>query len=86
MFVSHDAGGSWALPQDGPANVSVDELFWMGSTLVAATHGRGVFAADAATTRAAFSAVPASLQFDAQPVGTTASSRALTLSNAGGGS
>ena len=33
VFVSHDAGGSWALPQDGPANVSVDELFWMGSTL-----------------------------------------------------
>jgi len=44
LFVSHDRGATWALPQDGPANVSVDELFLMGSTLVAATHGRGVYA------------------------------------------
>ena len=43
VFVSENAGASWVLPQDGPTNTSVDELFWMNSTLVAATHGRGLF-------------------------------------------
>jgi hypothetical protein len=45
VFTSEDGGATWSLPQDGPANVSVDELFWMGTTLVAATHGRGLFQA-----------------------------------------
>ena len=31
VFVSQDGGATWDLPQDGPANVSVDELFWMGA-------------------------------------------------------
>ena len=64
VFVSQDGGATWDLPQDGPANVSVDELFWMGATLVAATHGRGMFAADssgAAPPKAA--AAPALLDF-----------------------
>ncbi len=43
IFTSEDGGASWWLPHDGPANVSVDELFWMNDTLVAATHGRGLF-------------------------------------------
>ena len=44
IFASEDAGLSWGLPHDGPANVSVDELFWLdANTLVAATHGRGLF-------------------------------------------
>ena len=43
IFASEDGGATWSLPHDGPANVSVDELFWMGNTLVAATHGRGMF-------------------------------------------
>jgi hypothetical protein len=43
LFASTDGGATWSLPHDGPANVSVDELFWMGSSLVAVTHGRGVF-------------------------------------------
>jgi photosystem II stability/assembly factor-like uncharacterized protein len=43
IFASTDGGATWGLPHDGPANVSVDELFWMGGTLVAATHGRGLF-------------------------------------------
>jgi 6-phosphogluconolactonase (cycloisomerase 2 family) len=42
-FASEDRGATWAVPHDGPANVSVDELFWMDTTLVAATHGRGLF-------------------------------------------
>jgi hypothetical protein len=44
LFTSADGGANWTLPQDGPANVSVDQLAWLGSgTLVAATHGRGTF-------------------------------------------
>jgi outer membrane protein assembly factor BamB/subtilisin family serine protease len=46
VFASENAGAAWAVPQEGPANVSVDELFWMGNTLVAATHGRGLFSID----------------------------------------
>jgi hypothetical protein len=45
IFASADGGASWSPSNDGPANVSVDELFWMGTKLVAATHGRGIFIA-----------------------------------------
>ena len=44
IFTSEDGGTSWGLPHDGPANVPVDELFFLNTTLYAATHGRGVFA------------------------------------------
>ena len=27
---------------EGPCNVEVDELFWQGYYLIAATHGRGI--------------------------------------------
>ena len=43
IFVSEDSGNTWHLPHEGPATVSVDELFWMGTKLIAATHGRGLF-------------------------------------------
>jgi hypothetical protein len=46
LFSSGDGGATWMLPQDGPANVAVDQLAWLGpDTLVAATHGRGMFRA-----------------------------------------
>lgn len=45
IFTSEDAGATWDLPNGGPANVSVDELFWMGGDLIAATHGRGLYRA-----------------------------------------
>jgi uncharacterized repeat protein (TIGR01451 family) len=45
VFTSEDSGATWQLPHNGPANVSVDELFWQGADLVAATHGRGLFKA-----------------------------------------
>ena len=45
VFTSDDAGANWEPSQDGPANVSVDELFWMGGDLIAATHGRGIYRA-----------------------------------------
>jgi hypothetical protein len=43
IFASEDGGTTWALPHDGPSNVSVDELFFLNTTLYAATHGRGLF-------------------------------------------
>jgi photosystem II stability/assembly factor-like uncharacterized protein len=38
-------GGTWSPTNDGPANVATDQLFWVGTKLVAATHGRGMFTA-----------------------------------------
>ena len=45
IFASEDAGGSWKLPHDGPANVAVRQLIWMNNDLVAGTFGRGVYKA-----------------------------------------
>jgi len=46
VFGSADAGASWSISNDGPANVSVDELVWHGTQMLfAGTHGRGVFRA-----------------------------------------
>ena len=52
LFTSEDAGATWEVPQNGPANVPVDELFWLRtgqdlypSDLVAVTHGRGIYRA-----------------------------------------
>jgi regulation of enolase protein 1 (concanavalin A-like superfamily) len=84
VFMSLDAGAHWELPQDGPANVCVDELFWMGSTLVAATHGRGMFAVE--TGPAALPAVsisPATIDFGAQTVGSSSGSRRAIVTNSG---
>jgi FG-GAP repeat len=50
IFASQDGGLTWGVPQDGPANVPVDELFMMGNDLVAATYGRGVWRANVAVT------------------------------------
>jgi hypothetical protein len=43
LFASTDGGATWSLPHDGPANVSVEDLAWIGGRLAAATHGRGLF-------------------------------------------
>jgi hypothetical protein len=45
IFTSEDAGATWEPTQEGPANVSVDQLFWLREDLVAVTWGRGVFIA-----------------------------------------
>jgi len=46
VFASTDGGGSWSAATEGPANVVVDEVLFQGSrTLLAVTHGRGVFEA-----------------------------------------
>ena len=43
LFASDNGGTNWWPSNEGPANVAVQELFWMSEILVAATHGRGVF-------------------------------------------
>ncbi len=43
IFTSEDGGDTWSLPHDGPTNAPVDELFFLGTDLVAVTHGRGMF-------------------------------------------
>ena len=43
IFASGDGGTTWAPTRQGPANVATHQLFWMGRTLIAVTHGRGLF-------------------------------------------
>jgi regulation of enolase protein 1 (concanavalin A-like superfamily) len=84
VFVSRDGGATWDLPQDGPANVSVDELFWMGTTLVAATHGRGLFAADSSgAAPAKVELAPAALDFGATAVLARSAPKRITIGNSG---
>ncbi|MBI5301005.1 MAG: hypothetical protein HY868_02630 [Chloroflexi bacterium] len=59
IFASVDTGATWNVPTgtgrngDGPANVAVEDLQWMGggnstgtTVLIAGTHGRGAWTAD----------------------------------------
>jgi regulation of enolase protein 1 (concanavalin A-like superfamily) len=84
VFVSADGGAHWELPQDGPANVCVDELFWMGSTLVAATHGRGMFSVETRPSGTpALSISPTAIDFGTQTVGSTSAARRVVVTNSG---
>jgi photosystem II stability/assembly factor-like uncharacterized protein len=51
IYTSETGGSSWATSNDGPATVSIDELFFAGTTttLVAVTHGRGIWTASVST-------------------------------------
>ncbi len=44
VFESTDDGATWSATNQGPTNCSVEDLFWHGTTLIAVTHGRGLFA------------------------------------------
>lgn len=46
VFASEDGGQTWSPTNEGPANVSVDDLFWMNQRLICVTHGRGLFTID----------------------------------------
>lgn len=46
VFASEDRGATWSPTNEGPANVSVDDFFWMDLRLVCVTHGRGLFDID----------------------------------------
>jgi hypothetical protein len=60
VFASENGGESWSLPHEGPANVAVFQLFWMDTTLVAVTHGRGMYTAVAGSIRPVFARRPQS--------------------------
>lgn len=47
MFVSDDDGQTWSTETDGPGTVPVEQLIWKdNNTLMAVTHGRGIFLAE----------------------------------------
>ncbi|WP_030264765.1 WD40/YVTN/BNR-like repeat-containing protein [Streptomyces sp. NRRL B-24484] len=46
LFASEDGGTSWSPTTEGPNSCPVDDLFWMGRSLVCVTHGRGMFRID----------------------------------------
>jgi hypothetical protein len=46
VFASEDEGAHGSPTNEGPANVSIDELFWGGETLHCATRGRGMYRID----------------------------------------
>jgi hypothetical protein len=48
IFASEDGGASWSTGNNGPADVSVDEVVFLhgSTTLLAATHGRGLWTID----------------------------------------
>ena len=78
IFASANGGVSWSPTNDGASNVSTRQLFWMNdASLVAATFGRGMFAATIS---------PGSLQLSqvAASVGENAGSIALTVRRTGG--
>jgi hypothetical protein len=62
VFASEDRGGDWSPANDGPTNASVDELFWVGNRLHAATHGRGMWSITVNTPPTAAITAPAAGQ------------------------
>jgi photosystem II stability/assembly factor-like uncharacterized protein len=46
VFLSGDSGQNWSPTNQGPTNCAVFQLFWMNRSLIAATHGRGLFRFD----------------------------------------
>lgn len=46
LFASEDGGSTWSANNEGPANVCCKDLFWLGTTLVCVTSGRGIFQID----------------------------------------
>lgn len=58
LFTSQDGGATWSATNDGPANVEIADLAWRDSiTLLAATHGRGIFIATASNQSASTTTV-----------------------------
>lgn len=51
VFATANGGQTWSTTNQGPANVSVDEITFMhgSTTLLAATHGRGLWTAEVQT-------------------------------------
>jgi hypothetical protein len=85
VFTSQDRGITWDTTQDGPANVSVDELFVMNGFLYAVTHGRGLFrhplTTDPGTPALTFS--PGSRTFPSAYVGSNTTASPFSIVNSG---
>ena len=85
VFTSPDRGATWDTMQNGPANVSVDELFVMNGFLYAVTHGRGLFrhalTNDPGTAALTFS--PPSRTFPSAQVGANSSASPINIVNSG---
>ena len=85
VFTSADRGVTWDASQDGPANVSVDELFVMNDALYAVTHGRGLFRHPLSENPAApaLTFAPASRAFPSAPVGSATGALPIVVVNSG---
>lgn len=46
LYASENGGQTWSVTNEGPANVSCADLFWLNRTLVCVTHARGIFQID----------------------------------------
>ncbi len=51
VLASSDLGQNWSVTalmgsNEGPVNTRVNDLFWQGTLLIAATHGRGMYSTD----------------------------------------
>jgi photosystem II stability/assembly factor-like uncharacterized protein len=68
IFASADAGNTWWPTNEGPANVAVNELFWMGQRLISMTHGRGIFWIDLTNVEPTVSSNPQALEPASLPV------------------
>jgi hypothetical protein len=69
IFGSADGGVTWSPNNEGPADVNVNQLIWMGNKLTAATGGRGVWqialgAATVSTTPVSITAVQSGTNFN----------------------
>lgn len=53
VFVSEDQGYHWYAANQGPVNVSVEDMFWVGTDLYVATHGLGLYKSTTAETLSA---------------------------------
>jgi hypothetical protein len=81
LFVSENGGATWTTGVGLPNNVDVSKLFWMNQTLVAVTHGRGMFSVDVGSPPPPPAAPSLSTLAPAVP---TASSAPQTLRFSGG--
>ncbi|HEX2909755.1 MAG TPA: proprotein convertase P-domain-containing protein [Chloroflexia bacterium] len=61
IFASEDGGATWKTgPNDGPGNAPVFDMFWLNTSLVIVTHGRGMYRSEIPGNRPLLKAQPAS--------------------------
>lgn len=81
VFSTANGGVTWSTTNDAPANISVDELAYMNNstTLLAGTHGRGIWMLTRTGTISSLSLSPSTVTAGTTATGTiTVSSSALT--------